>query len=169
MAVNEDPTNGGLKVTLKVYFEEKLGTLKTYCDARFDAANLAVAAALAAAKEAVAAAFESSKEAIAKAEAAAERRFESVNEFRGQLKDQQATFLPRSEAESRFNQHRDLIDAQAKQIAELQRGESRGEGSKLTQQNTRLQTNWLLGLIVMGGLNLLGLLATLAYFILGKH
>lgn len=53
---------------------------------RFDAQEKAVAAALAAAKEAV-----------AKAEAAAEKRFEGLNEFRGTLKDQQATLVPRSE------------------------------------------------------------------------
>lgn len=54
---------------------------------RFDAQEKAVAAALAAAKEAV-----------VKAEAASEKRFDSVNEFRNTLKDQTATFITRGEA-----------------------------------------------------------------------
>jgi len=59
---------------------------------RFDAQEKAVSAALAAAKEAV-----------AKAEAAAEKRFDSVNEFRNTLKDQQLTLAPRAEMEIRFH------------------------------------------------------------------
>jgi hypothetical protein len=55
-------------------------------DQRFEAQERAVAAALA-----------SAKEAVTKAEVAAEKRFDSVNEFRGQLKDQTATLIPRTE------------------------------------------------------------------------
>ena len=58
---------------------------------RFDAQEKAVAAALAAAKEAV-----------AKAESAAEKRFDSVNEFRATLKDQQGTLAPRAEVDVRI-------------------------------------------------------------------
>ena len=59
---------------------------------RFDSQERAVAAALAAAKEAV-----------VKAELQANSKFESVNEFRGQLKDQQLTLIPRTEADIKFN------------------------------------------------------------------
>lgn len=65
---------------------------------RFLAQEKAVAAALTAAKEAVASALAAAKEAVAKAETSADKRFEAVNEFRGQLADQSSTFLPRSEA-----------------------------------------------------------------------
>lgn len=58
---------------------------------RFNAQEKAVAAALAAAKEAV-----------VKAEAAAEKRFESVNEFRQQLNDNQARLMTKDEAALRF-------------------------------------------------------------------
>jgi hypothetical protein len=61
-------------------------TLKEYTDQRFEAQDRAVQAALQAAKEAV-----------DKANIASEKRFESINEFRGQLSDQQATFLTRNE------------------------------------------------------------------------
>lgn len=48
-------------------------------------------------------ALTSSEKAVQKAEIATEKRFDSVNEFRGQLKDQAATLLPRSEADVKFN------------------------------------------------------------------
>lgn len=59
---------------------------------------------LAAQDKAVQIAMVASEKAVVKAEMAAEKRFESVNEFRGQLADQAATFMPRNEAEQRFNQ-----------------------------------------------------------------
>jgi hypothetical protein len=42
-------------------------------------------------------ALASAQQAVLKAEAAAERRFESVNEFRSTLSDQQRNLMPRSE------------------------------------------------------------------------
>lgn len=53
-------------------------------------------------EKAVTAALQAQKEAVIKAETAAERRFESVNEFRQQLSDQAVTFMPRREAEQRL-------------------------------------------------------------------
>jgi hypothetical protein len=69
---------------------------------RFDAQEKAVRDALAAAEKAVAAAMSAASLAVTKAEVAAEKRLDSVNEFRGQLKDQAATLLPRTESEQRF-------------------------------------------------------------------
>lgn len=60
--------------------------------------------------EAVSAALTSAKEAVDKAETAATRRFESVNEFRAQLADQAGTFMPRLEAEQRIGQLAEKID-----------------------------------------------------------
>lgn len=57
-------------------------------EARFVAQALATDAALAAAERAV-----------LKAEAAAEKRFEGVNEFRATLADQQRTLIPRAEVD----------------------------------------------------------------------
>lgn len=89
---------------------------------RFDAQEKAVAAALAAAKEAV-----------AKAEAAAEKRFEGLNEFRGTLKDQQATLMPRAEIVALLKAMDEKIqnnDARVSQIV------NRAEGA-----------NWFLSLV----------------------
>jgi hypothetical protein len=56
-----------------------------------------VAVALVAAEKAVNAALVAADRAVAKAELASETRFSTMNEFRGQLADQAATFLPRAE------------------------------------------------------------------------
>src|ERR1035437_7043929 len=61
------------------------------------AAKTAVDAALAAAEKAVAAALIAAKEAVNKAEIAQSKTNDNQNEFRGQLKDQAATFLTRGE------------------------------------------------------------------------
>lgn len=57
------------------------------------------------------AALEAADKAISKSEAATEKRFESVNEFRAQLADQAQRFIPRIEAEQRMVQNAEKIDA----------------------------------------------------------
>jgi hypothetical protein len=59
-------------------------------------------------------ALASAEKAVIKAEKDAKQRFKSVNEFRDQLRDQAATFMPRLEAEQR-------IDGNTRVIAELDR------------------------------------------------
>jgi hypothetical protein len=68
-----------------------LETLKEHYDQRFKDQEKAVSAALQAAKEAT-----------TKAENASDKRFEATNEFRGQLSDQAAQFMPRPEADLRL-------------------------------------------------------------------
>lgn len=75
----------------------------------------------AAQEKAVAAALQAAKEAVAKAEIAAEKRFDSVNEFRAQLSDQAGTFMPRREAEQR-------ADALAEKLNEVSSRIDRREG-----------------------------------------
>lgn len=75
-------------------------TLKEHFSQRFTDSDKAIQAALLAAKEAV-----------LKAENATEKRFEATNEFRGQLADQTATLLPRSEYDSNHKALEDKIDA----------------------------------------------------------
>jgi hypothetical protein len=55
-------------------------------------------------------ALTSSEKAVTKAEVATEKRFDSVNEFRGSLKDQAATLIPRVEADARFKTLEDKIE-----------------------------------------------------------
>jgi hypothetical protein len=90
---------------------------------RFDGQEKAVSAALAAAKEAV-----------IKAEAASEKRFDSVNEFRNTLKDQQQTLLPRAEASVQFKIMQERLDAIDGRLTLIQ---GRNEGA-----------NWLWGIVL---------------------
>jgi hypothetical protein len=91
-------------------------TLKEHYDVRLAAQGKAVDAALAAAKEAV-----------TKAEAASEKRFESINEFRGTLADQQRTLMPRAEAEKDAEAFRTGLAAAN---ARLDRMEGQGTGKR---------------------------------------
>jgi len=63
------------------------------------------------AEKSVAFALTAAKEAVTKAEAASEKRFEGVNEFRATLGDQQRTLMPRAEAELRMKSMEDQIAA----------------------------------------------------------
>ncbi len=88
MAEQPDPDSVSLR--------EHIMALLTEMDRRFDAA-------ISAQDKAVQIAMIASEKAVVKAEIAAEKRFEAGNEFRGQLSDQAATFMPRVEAEQRLS------------------------------------------------------------------
>lgn len=70
----------------------------------------ALTVALTAAEKKAEAAMASADRAVLKAETATERRFESVNEFRQTLTDQQVTFLPKGEAKALFDGLADKIE-----------------------------------------------------------
>jgi hypothetical protein len=82
---------------------------------RFTAQELAVDRALG-----------SAKEAVVKAEDAANKRFDGVNEFRKTLSDQALTFLPKAEAEIRFKA---LEAIAASNIGRLDALKASGEGA----------------------------------------
>lgn len=63
--------------------------------------------------------FAAIKEAVLKAENATERRFESVNEFRGTLDNQQRTLIPRAEVDVIVKGLEGKIDTNTKQLAAL--------------------------------------------------
>jgi hypothetical protein len=94
-----------------------LDTLKELFEQRFSSQDKAVTAALQAAEKAV-----------QKAEVAAEKRFDSVNEFRAQLSDQAATFMPRLEAEQRIAQQSEKL-ARVESRLDRQDGKTGGAGS----------------------------------------
>lgn len=80
---------------------------------------------LTATEKAVNVALSNQKEALQKAENATERRFESVNEFRNTLGDQQRTLMPRSEVEVIIKAQDSKIDAVQ---ARLDKTEGKGTG-----------------------------------------
>ena len=77
---------------LRVMLNERYATQTKALDAAFKAAEQAVTTALA-----------SQEKAVSKAEAAADKRFEAVNEFRQQLSDQTSNFPTRVEMTTRLD------------------------------------------------------------------
>ncbi|MDD5371531.1 MAG: hypothetical protein PHQ40_20830 [Anaerolineaceae bacterium] len=71
--------------------------------------------------------FAAAREAVLKAEAATERRFESVNEFRQQMADMQASLVRKGEVDIRFEAMEKRLDAVAMQL-QAHRGQDRGMG-----------------------------------------
>jgi len=120
----------------------------------FAASKDAVAAALSAQKELTAAAFAASREAINKAEVTSSANDAKNNEFRGQLRDQAATFPTRVEVEgqmgalaARFEESKKDLDRYKENQAEEIRGlrESRSEGTGASargQQDERRSNNF---------------------------
>lgn len=103
----------GERITaLDALTEAKFVTYRVLVDAQADKVALALAAA---------------DKAVSKAELATEKRFEGVNEFRGQLTDQARTFMPRTESDA-------AIQRQAERLQELtdriNRTEGHGAGEK---------------------------------------
>lgn len=80
-------------------YEQRFDASQKALEVGFAAARAAVEASLAAQKEAINAALAAADRAVSKAELATEKRFESVNEFRGTLDQQQRTLIPRSEVD----------------------------------------------------------------------
>jgi hypothetical protein len=82
-------------------------TLREHVLSLFDAVRTEIAAS----KDAATLALTAVDRAVQKAEAAAEKRFESVNEFRNTLADQQRTLMPRAETEIRFDALQKRLEA----------------------------------------------------------
>ena len=86
--------------SLKDYMEALIMANDERYSQRFLDSQTAVQAALSAARTAVDAALSAAKEAVAKAEAASDKRFAGVDEFRLTLLDQQRMLMPRMEQEA---------------------------------------------------------------------
>lgn len=90
-------------------YEERFEAQEKAVNTALVASEKAVQAAFVAQEKAVTAALIAQKEAVIKAENSAEKRFESVNEFRKTLADQTATFIPRAEAIQRADNNAEKI------------------------------------------------------------
>lgn len=148
------PADGGA-VSLRDYITTRFDQLKQLVDERdrlrdtqyaqrFEAQQKALADALQATQKSAADALQAikettsntlaaAKEAVAKAENANEKRFESQNEFRQTLTDQQATFVTKAEADARQQasilQIKALEDDMSKLVSRMDEERSRGEGA----------------------------------------
>lgn len=78
---------------------EEMVSLRQYVEALIDNLDIRYSEKIEHLEQSLKATTESIEKATKKAEAAAERRFESVNEFRGMLNDVVRTMIPRAEAE----------------------------------------------------------------------
>ena len=129
-ARSRPPVAAGAPVAVLDHILALLAEMDLRYQQRFDAQNTALDAARLAAKEGVTTALTAAEKAVNKAEIAAEKRFESVNEFRAQLTDQAATFLQRNEYETA---HQSVVE----KIADLSARLDRTEGAK-----TGLDSGW---------------------------
>lgn len=87
----------------KAWLDERHESQKTALDERYATQTKALDKAFDASAEAVQVALANAEKAGAKAEAASDKRFASVNEFRQQLSDQTATFPTRNEVNTKFD------------------------------------------------------------------
>ena len=130
---------------MKGMLNERYATQTKAVDAAFVAQQAAMEKAFTAADKAVQAALDAAKEAVTKAETASEKRFEAVNEFRGQLSDQAQMFLPRAE----FTVQHDAVVAQLTALTNrMNRGEGRDSGSRATWDGILPVVSILISMVV---------------------
>lgn len=114
--------------TLRVHLNSKIEGNDLRYQQRFDAQQLAIKDAMTAQKELAAAAILAADKATVKAEDAANKRFDSVNEFRGALSDLGRTMMSRSEAEARFGALLEKIDGPNGITRQVERNAGKGMG-----------------------------------------
>lgn len=145
---------------------DKLREMDLRYQQRYDASVKALDAALMTAEKAVAAALEAAEKAVAKAELAADKRFDAVNEFRGQLADQAASFMPRTEADIRLQTLTESLaehsDRNAKDLAEIRStlttlASSREGGARQRADTSRAAT------VTIGALVLIVMIVTVMF------
>lgn len=151
---------------LRFQLDERYETQTKALDAALVAQKTAMETAFTAADRAVQAALESAKEAVTKAETSSEKRFEAVNEFRGQLADQAATLLGRKEADARFSALTDKLEAEktsnTERLAVLRSAIDRDGGKDAGSAASQAKVFALIGAV--GGIVgiLLGMVALIA-------
>lgn len=97
--------------------------------------------------EKVALALTASDKAVAKAELASDKRFEGVNEFREQLRDQAATLMPRSEAEQRIASTAAMLQDVNKRLDEMAARIDRNEGQAMGRGDSSRNFATVAGLV----------------------
>lgn len=114
--------------------DERYATQTKNVDTALASASTAMQLARTEDQRNVATALSNQEKAVTKAETAAEKRFESVNEFRAQLTDQAATFVSRLEADAR----RAESDARIAALADKFGSETQRNSQRISEVETRL-------------------------------
>jgi hypothetical protein len=163
----EAGTSGWTVDTLRAYLNEKVADTRDFTrqqildlrdmtrqqaedhrrmlDERYATQTKALDAAFKAAEQAVAVALSNAEKATTKAEAAADKRFDAVNEFRQVLTDQTATFLPRTEYDTAHAALNDRVNSVTERLGALElrltsrldRGEGQDAGTARQVTETR--------------------------------
>lgn len=128
----------------KAVAKAELAAEKGYLEAQIAALREAFTAQISTQKEALVAALAASDKAVLKAEVASEKRFDSVNEFRLTLSDQQRELATKSEVDLRFKALEDRINA----VVEDQR-EMKGRAGATTdvKRDNRSDVGMIVGII----------------------
>lgn len=129
-------------------------------------------AKLTAMEKVVSAALSSSERAICKAEDAANKRFESVNEFRATLADNARQFMPRLEYEQAHRSMVDKLDAYDKKMDDLKRellDKIADVGSRLDRQDLKTKDFGIMSAYIVGGLGFIATLINVIYYLLAIH
>jgi Holliday junction resolvasome RuvABC endonuclease subunit len=128
-----------LPTAVKILFDERLARFEARANAierRITETNNSILGLIGANEKAVGVAMTAADRAVAKAETAAERRFESVNEFRKALGDQTATLVTRSENATELRSMNDKIDALNTALVEVSRRLNKQEGKGIGYQQS---------------------------------
>ena len=137
-------------------------TLHQHLSRRMDDLDRALSRRMDDADKAIQAALVSAEKAVAKAEAASERRFEGVNEFRQTLSDQAATFPTRNEVAAQIERVNSDTARNADRIAEMELRLTsrldRGEGTTAGAAGQRTERRLDAGLNYTAASVLLGFL-----------
>lgn len=144
----ERPNGGWTTETLRTLMLHLLEESDKRYSQRFDAQEKAVQAALA-----------NAERALSTASSAADKRLDSMNEFRGALRDQQNTFIPRSEVSG-------MVRALSDKIERLEADLASRTGSKAQAAERQTGVMWLVGLVVAV---VVGLVGAVVGFFGGKH
>jgi len=140
-------------------YEQRFDASQQALTVGFAAAKAAVDASFAAQKEAINAALAAADRAVSKAELATEKRFESVNEFRATLDNQQRTLIPRTEVDVTVRGLEEKITQVAKQLDQLR---SERAGQVAERRGTKDGYGYAVGIVgfviamMMFGLRLVG-------------
>lgn len=141
---------------LQAELDRRFDAMQLQMDQRFTSSEQAVKDALIAADKAVQAALKSAETAVNKAEVAAEKRFESVNEFRQTLTDQTASFVTQ-----------DRYDGLAQQVTSLNSRVDNMAGSEIGVRASQLDSRQVIIMVVMIISVLIALISVIAFVL--KH
>lgn len=119
--------------TLEEFLSSKIVALDKFFTAEFRSSKEAVQSALLAVEKQSNAAMTAAEKAIMKSDAATEKRFDSVNEFRQTLSDQAADFLSRKEYEANHKSLEEKFIGAMDRIAKIEtQKETKTEGMNFT-------------------------------------